>query len=46
MKLNITSTSVDGSELLSRYGRCNFCEAAPGIHWVGAAWAPGMVQTE
>jgi len=47
MKFNITSTSTaDGSELPSRYGRRNSWEAAPGIHWVGAARASRMVRTE
>jgi hypothetical protein len=47
MKFNITSTStVDGSELPSRYGRWNSLEAAPIIHWVEAARATRMVRTE
>jgi len=47
MSSNIsTILTADRSELPSRYGRYNSWEAAPGIYWVGAAWAPEVGQTE
>jgi hypothetical protein len=47
MSFNISSIlKVDRSELPSRYGLCNSWEAAPGMYWVGAVWAPEMGQTE